>query len=197
MSIMKISGVPEHIAYTALYGVPPTKSDNEMGEKWNWTSMYDDCMLRHSIRFADNYLTGKSKHTEVGLKYPKFNPALLIKKYNLKFVGTIETDWSKKYKVCEDKSFYDVWQSKDRTVNFSFLKGYMGKHGYASAHFPNPDAAIEFIKWFFNHKSFYIKNIDFINNGLGGLSRKEIKDGIKNLQEVKERKAYLKVLKTL
>lgn len=173
VKIMESVGLSFEYCNYALNGVPPKGCDNEMGTNWNWTRMYDGVMLEYAIELANKYFN-KVSYYEVGMKYPVFNVKLLVKKYNLSLVRTVEPEFSKSYTDPERKTFYDVWQDPDKKYTFSFVKGGIGKGGYAGLVTTSMQDAVKFCKWFLSHKSFYIKDMDLFNNGLGGLSFKEL-----------------------
>jgi hypothetical protein len=173
VEIMASVGIPfEYIRYV-LNGIPVKHDNNELGKEWNWSSLYDGAMLEYAIKFADKWIKGIPFY-EVGLKYPVFNVKNFIKKFKLELIGTFETEWSKKELEGERKIFYEVWQDKDKNFTFSFEKNRMGKGGYAGLVTKTFNQSIEFCKWYLAHKSYYVKDINLIFNGLGGFGIDEL-----------------------
>lgn len=173
VKIMESVGISLEYCNYALNGVPPKGCDNEMGENWNWTRMYQGIMLEYAIELANNYFN-KASYYEVGMKYPVFHVSLLVKKYNLSLVRTVEPEFSKSYTDPDRKTFYDVFQDPNKKYTFSFVKDGIGKGGYAGLVTTSMKDAVNFCKWYLKHKSFYIKDMDLFNNGLGGLTFKEL-----------------------
>jgi hypothetical protein len=174
LRIMQGAGISFEYCNYALNGVPPQGCDTEFGENWNWSKMYNGAMLANAIWLANHFFTNSGLF-EVGMKYPVFKKHILIKKYKLELIGTFETEWSKEN--CEDdrKIFYDVWQDKDKNYTFSFEKGRIGQGGYAGLVVKNMVSAVDFCKWYLSKKSFYVKDLDLFNNGLGGFGIEELK----------------------
>lgn len=175
VKIMESVGIPFETCNHALNGVPPTGCDTEFGENWNWTKSYDGHLLLQAIKFADKF-TRHEPFYEVGMKYPMFNPNVLIEKYNLNYIGTIETDFSKEHLEGDRKIFYDVWQSADKDYTFSFEKGRMGLGGYAGLVTKTITQSVDFCKWYLSNRRFYVKDFDLFFNGLGGLGISELKE---------------------
>src|SRR5690242_475353 len=147
VKIMESVGISFEYCNYALNGVPPKGADNEMGDNWNWTRMYEGIMLEYAIELANKFFN-KASYYEVGMKYPVFNVKLLVKKYNLSLVGTVEPEFSKSYTDPNMKTFYDVWQDPDKKYTFSFAKDAIGKGGYAGLVTTSMQDAVKFCKWF-------------------------------------------------
>lgn len=194
--IFEFAGIEEKYAHAALCGVSNIKCDGEISwgnnSPWNWATMYDLCMLNHTIHMADNFMNGDQR-CEVGMKYPQFNAKKLIEKYGLTSTGFHEPYFSLD-KPEDQKTFIEVWQNEDRTISFSFDKNKMGTgYRYAGATFATHAQALEFTKWFLRHKSFYIKDLDIFFNRLGGMCLSEIDKF--NAEWKRERAIYLKEIK--
>jgi hypothetical protein len=175
MQIMQSIGISVENALYALNGIPPNGCDNEMGENWNWSRCYDGAMLQYAIEFADK-IAKEIPFYEVGLKYPMFKKHLLINKYKLELVGIYEPEWSRSREQ-DQKTFYEIWQDVCQNYTFSFEKDRMGSGGYAGLVVRNFEDGVRFCKWYLSKKSFYVKDVDFIFNGLGGLGIKELNEG--------------------
>jgi len=173
IDILRFSGMKEEHVQAAMYGVSTILCDNEMGVKHNWSVMYDLAMLAHAIKFADKFMCG-NRFCEVGMKYPQFDAKALIKKYKLTLTTVYEPMFSRGYTESERKTYYEIYQNETKTISFSFEKDRMGKGGYAGATFQTLESAVAFTKWFFNHKSWYVKDWDLFTNGLGGIGHKEL-----------------------
>jgi len=172
IEILEFAGIPHKYAHAAVHGIPETpQCENELASSWNWSRMHDTIMLGIAIEFAEQYMKGNQR-CEVGMKYPEFRKSILIKKYNLTITGTFEPVWSRE-RLPKEKTFYEVWQNPNRTIQFSFEAGRMGIGGYAGMSFPTLKEAYDFVVWYFKHKSFYVKDVDLFTNGLGGLNVKE------------------------
>jgi hypothetical protein len=175
LRIMQSVGITHEYCNYAINGVPPNGCDTEFGINWNWTRMCDGAMLLQAIKLADNVYRASGLF-EVGMKYPLFRRALLVNRFKLEHVGTFETEWSKENYEGDRKIFYEVWQDKDKNYTFSFEKGKMGNGGYAGLVVRNMEDAVNFCKWYLAKKSFYVKDLDLFNNGLGGFGIEELQD---------------------
>lgn len=200
LQILLFAGMSEETAKAAFRWDGPTWCDHEFSVgDWNFSTKYDLCMLSSVIKLADRLMSG-DKRTEVGMKYPEFKKESLIKKYKLQLTGThidpryLEDDF---YKDRLEMVTHEIWQNENRTISFTFTPDRMGKGGYAGATFPTHEKAIEFTKWFFKHKSWYVKDWDLFENGLGGLGLKEIDNyNVKWNEEQREKKHVAKEVKT-
>ncbi len=173
IELMTFAGIPLIYGNAAINGIPLPKCEHEFHEKWNWHCMYDTSILQYALEFSEKYMLG-NETCEVGLKYPQFNVKQLVKKYDLRLTGSYEANWSKKEIDARKKIFYDVYQNPDKSISFSFEKNRIGLGGYAGATFPTLKHAYDFVKWFFNHKTYYVKDVDLFVNRLGGLNLDEI-----------------------
>lgn len=177
VDLLTFVGIPELYAKAAVYGIEMNiKAECEMGERWNWFTYYDSCILKEAIKLADRFSKGEFQ-CEVGMKYPQFPVDRLIKKYSLTYYGKVESLYSRlNIPQADRKNYYDLWENKEKKIYFSYQAGQMGSGGYSGAIFPDLESAYNFVKWYLNLKSHYVKDVDLFINKLGGFGIPDYKE---------------------
>lgn len=141
-----------------------------------WSESYSWYVLKYALDTYTDIMINHDMRISVGMKYPSFNPKQFIKKYNLTFIASLQSaygiEMSKKYPESSVQS-YDVYTDPKGNV-YSFQPNAIGLGGYSGFVFNDIETAFKFVKDFLNSKSRYVKDINMINNGLGGFDKNDI-----------------------
>ena len=176
MDVLQLCGLNETEAKTVVHGIEPNTVKADLEGFGGWNDCYDWYIAHNTLEAYTDIIIKNDTTISVGMKYPTFNAPRFIKKYKLTFVGCLQTvrdiEWVKTHPTSTIQA-YDTYIDPKGNV-YSFEPDAIGKGGYAGFIFKDIKTAMKFVNTYLNVKSNYVKDINIINNGLGGIDKNDI-----------------------
>jgi hypothetical protein len=172
VAVLKEIGFSATQAQWIVYGIPQNIIKAEDCACLGIGKRYHSSIVNMVVDSYIARLINKDTRFNVGFDLAEFDHDAFVKQFNLTYLGKIASANSKRLHA-KDPSYrlmeYNTWTDPQGNI-YSTSKEKLGECNYHGFVFNDLKSAFNFAKWCIKQEDFFIKEIDLLYNGFGGLT---------------------------